>query len=152
MPQTLAEGLSAALEFGRQRCDRFFHNVLFIAHYHFICIIYATAVDAGAFVVEFAGEVRFDRFGQMGLETQAVFFRLVENPLGGAVAQAPFLVAAADVAVHAREPDLLQVQAGFVVPERGLEVLAVFVDGNRVAGSRFSRPQLRMKPASERTV
>ncbi len=76
--------------------------------------------------VEGAVEVRF--------EGEPAAFGFTGHPLPGEVAEFALLIAAADIGVHAGEPHLLQVDAWLGRPQGGLEVLAVFVDGNGVAG------------------
>ena len=69
--------------------------------------------------------------------TESGLGRFVEHPLERHVRDARAVrigrVAAADVAVTAGEPDLLEIDARVGLPKGGLEVLPLFVDGERVA-------------------
>ena len=68
------------------------------------------------------------------VEREAEAFRLLDEPVQRLVRGAVRLVAAADVAVHAREPRLLQLAgpAGRALPQRRRERHAVLVDRERV--------------------
>src|SRR5262245_15816593 len=96
----------------------------------------AAPVEPGARLVKHAAMVGLEphlAHAQFG----AISPQPLEHPVERQIRQAPVLVAAADVGVHAGEPYLLDgliAAAPRQVPNGGLKFLAMLVDGQRLAG------------------
>lgn len=91
--------------------------------------------QAVAGVVQHAAGIGPQLGGHLVAQPQAQRPRLLHHPLQGAVRQAGLRIAAADIAVDAGKPELLDARAVLDAgPQRGREAEPAFVQGDGVAG------------------
>jgi len=80
------------------------------------------------FVMLHIGVIRMDGVMQVILKLKLKDLRLLNHPFHRAVAQPGLHIPSADIRMHSRKPDLLDVDLFLARPQRGIKMLPVFVD------------------------